>query len=79
MKGPPRFVAGNCVPGGGVVGDEADSSLLAALARRNGKDFVFVLGVVCRSAEIMTVSKSQNPRPVSAKDAETRVGHPRVT
>ena len=39
MEGPPTFVAGNCVPGGSVVGDEADSSLLAALARRNDKDF----------------------------------------
>lgn len=42
MEGPPTFVAGSCVPGASVVGDEADSSLLAALARRNDKDFGFV-------------------------------------
>ena len=39
MEGPPTFVEGSGVPGGSLVGDEADSSLLAALARRNDKDF----------------------------------------
>jgi len=50
MEGPPTFVAGSGVPRGGVEGDEADSSLLAALARRNDKDFVFYARAWCAGA-----------------------------
>jgi len=62
MEGPPTFVAGNCVPGGSVVGDEADSSLLAALARRNDKDFWFLCaGVTGRRAIVTAERESKSP------------------
>lgn len=45
----------------GVAGDEADSSLLAALARRNDKDFGLMRGTLCRSERIVTGSKVKIP------------------
>jgi hypothetical protein len=69
MEGPPLNSSMEWCAERDVVGEEADSSLLAALARRNDKDFGFCAGVVCWTARRAVTAKkvkiptlSQNAR-----------------